>query len=91
VSLKHAKLDADGRLLIPSQVRRALGRAKGGKVTMRLDGRGLHIQTQLQSIKRAQELFAELNTQPGVSMPDELIAERREAARRGDRSSPSLG
>jgi bifunctional DNA-binding transcriptional regulator/antitoxin component of YhaV-PrlF toxin-antitoxin module len=90
MSLIHAKLDADGRLLIPAQVRRALGMPKGANVTMRFDNTGLHVETQMASIKRAQELLRQY-IPAGVSLSDELIADRRaEVAKEQSQPGTSL-
>lgn len=75
------KVDRHGRIVIPSEYRRALGMQPGGKVTISLKDGELRVATLQESIRRAQELVAPC-TSDGRSLVDELIAERRaEAAR----------
>lgn len=77
----HARINENGRLVIPASFRRALGIASGDTVVLRLDKGELKITTLRQRLKRAQEIVRK-HVPPSVSLVDELIAERREAARR---------
>jgi len=76
-----AKLDKTGRLLIPSQIRRQLGLGGGSEVILSVDDGELRVYTRAEAVRKAQEFCRKL-VRPGVSMVDELIAERREEARR---------
>jgi len=70
-----------GRVVIPAVMRASLGVGVGDTVLLRLDGGELRILTPRQAIRRAQELVRQYVPE-GVSLADELIAERRlEAAR----------
>ena len=75
------KVNENGRVVIPAEFRKALGIEVGDEVVVRLHAHELSITTQQQRIKRAQER-ARKYVKPGVSLVDELLAERREEARR---------
>ncbi len=72
---------ANGRVVIPADFRKALGVATGGEIILRWEDDELRISTLKQNIARAQR-HARKYIKPGVSLVDELIAERREAAKR---------
>jgi AbrB family looped-hinge helix DNA binding protein len=81
VTVARVKVGPDGRILIPSDLRRAAGIEPGSTVVVTLDGATLHVETPLAQMRKVQALLAPLK-RPGVSIVDELIAERRaEAAR----------
>lgn len=75
------KVPANGRVVIPADFREALGIAKGGEVILRWEDNELRIATMKRNIERAQQ-HARQYINRGVSMVDEFIAERREAAKR---------
>ena len=70
------KVGEGGRVVIPAEIRRLLGVKEGDRILLLVEDGELHVITVSQGIKRAQEL-ARPYTRPGVSMVDELIAERR--------------
>ena len=73
------ELGAGGRLVIPAPFRAALGMKPGDKLLVRLEGNELRIYTQREAIRRGQELVRKYIPE-GVSLADELIAERRAEA-----------
>jgi AbrB family looped-hinge helix DNA binding protein len=75
------KINESGRLVIPAAFRKAMGIKAGDEVVLRMEDDELLITTMKRRIKRAQE-HARRYLKPGVSLVDELIAERREAAKR---------
>ena len=75
------KLDKTGRLVIPSQFRRELGLSPGSEVIVACEEGELRVYTREQALRRVQEYFRRF-VPPGVSLVDELIADRREEARR---------
>jgi len=78
---QKAELGAGGRLVIPAPMRAALGMKEGDKVLVRLEGNELRIFTYQEAMRRAQEIVRSF-VPAGVSLVDELIADRRaEAAR----------
>lgn len=71
----------DGRILIPAEVREALGIRRGGKVVAEVRDGVLLIDTLEARLARIQAALAPLK-RPGESVVDEFIAEKRaEAAR----------
>jgi AbrB family looped-hinge helix DNA binding protein len=77
----RARINENGRIVIPASFRKALGINAGDEVVLRLDDDELRITTIKQRIERAQR-HARKYLKPGTSLVDELIAERREAAKR---------
>lgn len=78
-------LGKGGRLNLPAEHRRALGLSEGDEVLIGVEGDAIRIQTREAAIDRAQRLVrAKLGE--GRMPSEELIAERREEARREDGS-----
>ena len=75
------RMNQNGRVVIPAAFRKALGLKAGDVVVVRLDDDELRITSLKKRIERAQR-HARQYVKPGVSLVDELIAERREAAKR---------
>lgn len=76
-------VDAQGRVLIPAEIRNALGWKPGDRLVADIVDGTLTLMTFEESIRRIQALVRQYNPE-GRSLVDELIAERREAAARGD-------
>ncbi|MGD0095809.1 MAG: AbrB/MazE/SpoVT family DNA-binding domain-containing protein [Terracidiphilus sp.] len=85
-SVLHGKsrLSENGRIVIPSQIREAMGISAGDPVLMELEDGVLRIESHRSRIRRIQEEFRKhVPIRPGeMLMSDQLIAERREEARR---------
>ena len=77
----RTRLNENVRLVIPASFRKALGINPGDKVILRLEDDELRLTTLKHRIARAQR-NARKYIPRGVSLADELIAERREAAKR---------
>ena len=77
----RVKLNENGRIVIPAAMREALQVKPGDELLLHLEDGELHVTTRMQRIRRAQELVRRYVPE-GVSLADELIAERREAAKR---------
>jgi AbrB family looped-hinge helix DNA binding protein len=75
----RTKVTQGGRIVIPADMRRRLGIEIGEDVSIGLDGESLRILTQKESIKQAQALVSKF-VPKGVSLVDELIADRRREA-----------
>ena len=75
------KVDAGGRILIPAPVREAMGVGEGDTVLAWLEEGELHVVSPQVALRQAQELARKLLAGAG-SLADELIADRREEARR---------
>lgn len=77
----RTRFNENGRLVIPASFRKALGIDPGDEVILRLEEDGLRLTTLRHRIARAQR-NARKYVPRGVSLADELIAERRQAAKR---------
>ena len=77
----RVRINENGRVVIPAAFRKALGIKPGDEVILRFEDDELRITTMKRRIERAQRR-AQRYVKPGVSLVDELIAERREAAKR---------
>jgi AbrB family looped-hinge helix DNA binding protein len=79
-SNNEIRIGAQGRLVIPAALRKALNLKPGDRLVARQDGEALVLERREAIEKRLQDRFRHI---PGeVSLVDELIAERRaEAAR----------
>jgi AbrB family looped-hinge helix DNA binding protein len=78
-----ASLSANGRIVIPAAIRDELGISPGDTLLLDVEDGVLRIETYPARIRRIQREFAKY-AKPGVLASDELIAERREEARRED-------
>jgi AbrB family looped-hinge helix DNA binding protein len=77
----RSRINENGRVVIPASFRKALGMNPGDEVLLRLEDDELRISTLKSRIERARRQVQKY-VKPGVSLVDELIAERREAAKR---------
>jgi bifunctional DNA-binding transcriptional regulator/antitoxin component of YhaV-PrlF toxin-antitoxin module len=77
----HANLTMapNGRLVIPAAMRESLGFTNGGQLLARLEDGVLTLETVDAAVRRAQAIVRQYIPE-GVSLVDELIAERRAAA-----------
>ena len=75
------KLDNQGRVLIPAEVRDQLSMKPGDRLTLLVQDSEITILTFRAGIRRAQRIAAKYKT-PGRSLVDELIAGRRAEAER---------
>ncbi len=77
----RAKILDGGRIIVPAALRQALGLAKGDTVYLDIEGDALRV-------RPAHAVVAQLQAKlrcyapDGVSLADDLIAERRDDARR---------
>jgi AbrB family looped-hinge helix DNA binding protein len=76
----EVRLDVQGRLVIPAALRKSLGFEPGDALVVRLEDGRLVLEKPETIQRRLKARFA--NLQPGVSLADELMAERREEAKR---------
>jgi len=75
----RAHINENGRVVIPASFRKPLGINAGDEVVLRLEDDELRIMTMKHRI--AQRLVRKY-VKPGISLVDELIAERRAEARK---------
>jgi AbrB family looped-hinge helix DNA binding protein len=76
----RTRVGEKGRIVIPAEMREALGLNAGSVLDLRVVDGELRISTRESRLRRAQERVRQI-IPPGVSLADELIAERREAAK----------
>ncbi len=80
----YPRIDKSGRVGMPAELRTELGLSDGSRVHWVKDASGVRIETAEEALKALQHYFAKL-VPPGVSLADELIAERREETARESR------
>lgn len=79
---ERSTLSAEGRVVVPASIRKALGLEPGDSLTFRLDGEDIVMTTREAAIRKLQKVFRDAPGVEGRSLVDELTAERRaEAAR----------
>jgi AbrB family looped-hinge helix DNA binding protein len=77
----RAKVNDEGRLVIPAPCRKQLGLQPGQEVLLQVTRDGILLTTFDQALKHFQDEVTKL-VGPGVSLPDDLIADRRAEATR---------
>lgn len=77
---QQVRIGPQGRLVIPADVRKRLKLHSGDSLSLRVEDDRIVLERPEAAIARIQRLFAE--AAPGRSLTEELIAERREEARR---------
>jgi AbrB family looped-hinge helix DNA binding protein len=77
----HARINENGRVVIPASFRRTLDIRPGETLVLRIENHELRITTLRQRLAKAQQLVRK-RVAPTMSLVDELISERRRAARR---------
>ena len=80
-SLHHVRLDSSGRIRLPLELRNQLGVTTGDSIVVVSDDHEIKIDSAAQALRKAQDYFADF-VPDGVSLVDELIAERRAEAER---------
>ncbi len=76
----RVRVNENGRVVIPAAFRKALGIEAGDEVVLSIQDDELRITTQQRRIQRARRR-ARQYVKPGMSLVDELLADRREAAK----------
>ena len=73
-------LGPQGRLVVPAKFRRDLGLEEGTTLAVSTDGRRLILEPRREVLRRVRARYADLPR--GTRLSSELIADRREQARR---------
>jgi AbrB family looped-hinge helix DNA binding protein len=80
-AIGRARLNENGRVVIPAPIRQKLGLSAGDTLFFSIDGDVLRIESQRARVRRIQESLRQFIPQERC-LSDELIADRREEARR---------
>lgn len=75
--MERARVDGQGRVVVPARARRLLGLRPGTELLVDVEDGRVVYQTHAEAWRRVQDLFGALDVDPGESVVDELIAERR--------------
>ena len=86
--VNHVELGEAGRFVVPAAMRAAMGVKAGDKLLATLDNGVLRLESQASVIARVQAAMRSL-APAGVSLADELIADRRRDALEDAASSPA--
>lgn len=78
----EVKMGLQGRIVIPAELRRALGVKAGSTLVVRVEGQSLILEKPETILTRLKSGFSKLSQ--NVSLSQELINERREDAKRGN-------
>ncbi len=76
----NARLNENGRVVIPAEMRKRMGLSAGDTLCLRVVDGVLTMESHRARIRRIQESMRQL-IPPGRCLSDELIADRREEAR----------
>ena len=75
----RTKVTQGGRIVIPAEFRKQLGIEIGEDVNLSVEDGSLKISSQREGIRKAQDMFRKF-VPDGISVVDELIADRRREA-----------
>jgi len=78
----YGKVNENGRIVIPAALREKMGVKPGDSVLMEVEEGVLRVESHRARIRRIQEEFKRFAPTDGTLVSDQLIAERREEARR---------
>lgn len=78
-----AVIGEGGRLVIPAEMRKLMGIKPGDTVSLRMDDGALRVVSAKMALRRVQEIARKLK-EPGESVVDEFLAERRQEQQRSD-------
>lgn len=77
-------MNDQGRIVIPKEMRQLLNIEGGQRLSIRVENDQLVLTPQIQKLRNAQELMAQYSSDDTESWANELIAERRDEAARGE-------
>lgn len=77
---KRSRIEEKGRVVIPASFRTTLGLKVGDEVDLRIEDNEIRISTLKSRLERSRQRLRKF-VKPGRTLSDELIAERREAAK----------
>lgn len=79
--MRHVRVSVDGagRFVVPKEIRDQLGISQGGELMLSVENGALVAMTRREALRRAQAMVRAA-VPPGVSLAEELIADRRREA-----------
>ena len=77
----RTRIEGKGRVVIPASFRTALGLKVGDEIDLRIEDNEIRISTLKSRLERSRQRLRKF-VKPGRLLSDELIAERRGAAKR---------
>ncbi|CAK0758843.1 AbrB/MazE/SpoVT family DNA-binding domain-containing protein [Azospirillaceae bacterium] len=81
MSQSHITMAENGRLIIPAGMRAEIGLPEGGKMVARVENGTVILEPFEDAVRRARDLVRRYVPQ-GISLTDELVAERHAATER---------
>ena len=84
MQVEYVKIGDDGRVVIPSSLRRELNIKPGDTLVLESDGDSLLVRGYEQVLKEVQAAFADV-APPEALLSEELLRDRRDEANRGSR------
>ena len=78
---EHATMGANGRIVIPANIRNQIGMPRGGSFIVHVENGQVRLEPISHAIARVQSLLDDY-VPAGTSLADELSAERRDGAER---------
>jgi len=81
VQTHQVKVSREGRVLIPAEVRAALGLGEGSSLSLAVEDGEIRLFDRARALERARTI-ARRYKKPGESVVEELVHERRDAAGR---------
>ena len=79
-NISRGRIEGKGRVVIPASFRNSLGLKVGDEVELRIEDNEIRISTLKTRLERSRQRLRRI-VAPGRLISDELIAERREAAK----------
>lgn len=79
--MHSVKMSREGRVLIPVEVRTALGLVEGASLSLAVEDGEIRLFDRARALRRARDILRQVK-RPGESVADELLRERRLAAAR---------
>jgi bifunctional DNA-binding transcriptional regulator/antitoxin component of YhaV-PrlF toxin-antitoxin module len=82
MQFEWVKMQEDGRILLPAEIRKSIKASPGDKLCISVDDHGnVKLQSRINALREAQSYFAQFKND-GKSVVEEFIIEKGEEARR---------
>jgi AbrB family looped-hinge helix DNA binding protein len=76
-----SRINDNGRIVIPSEIRKRMGLQPGDTVVMSLEGDVLRVESHRAKVRKIQDEFRRF-AKPNIKASDELVTERSQEAQR---------